>query len=122
MLTYIHNQIPGAEGVWEIGGTYYCSILGVQRTVTQFEILNAARVKRKADINEEAHSRIVTIYPLEKQSSAQLGIYPTSYKDKMASDIEAIIAASNTACDAVDAAINVAEIDNISVNWPVIGV
>lgn len=85
-------------------------------------LLPAAKQGKRNAINKEATRRILATYPLEKQSSANLGVYPQTYLSQMALDIEAIIAASNTACDAVDAAINVAEIDNISVNWPVIGV
>lgn len=84
-------------------------------------ILPAKIAASRAGINAEAKNRILAAYPLEKQSSANLGIYPQAYADKMISDIAAVIAASNVACDAVDAAIDVAGVDAVVVNWPVIG-
>lgn len=84
--------------------------------------LPAARAERKSLINADATKRIIAAYPLEKQSSANLGIYPQVYTDKMVSDIASVIAASNTACDAVDAAVDVAGVDAVVVNWPEIGV
>lgn len=84
-------------------------------------ILPAKRAKSIEQINTEATRRILSVYPLEKQSSANLGIYPQTYTDRMIADIAAVIAASNTACDAVDAAVDVAGVDAVVVNWPVIG-
>lgn len=84
-------------------------------------ILPAKRAKSIEQINTEATRRILSVYPLEKQSSANLGIYPQTYTDQMIADIAAVIAASNTACDAVDAAVDVAGVDAVVVNWPVIG-
>lgn len=84
-------------------------------------ILPAAKASSTVKINTEATLRILTAYPIEKQSSANLGIYPQAYTDKMIADIAAVIAASNTACDAVDAAVDVSGVDAVVVNWPVIG-
>ncbi len=107
-------------------GPYIAAWYRTEPQPTQTELnaalLPAAKQGKRNAINKEATRRILATYPLEKQSSANLGVYPQTYLSQMALDIAAIIAASNTACDAVDAAINVAEIDNISVNWPVIGV
>lgn len=92
---------------------------------TQAEIdaatLPATRANAIQQINIEATRRILAAYPLEKQSSANMGVYPQTYTDKMIADIAAVIAASNTACDAVDAALDVAGVDAVTVNWPVIG-
>ena len=82
--------------------------------------LPAAKWERKASINADATSRILAKHPLEKQSSATLGIYPQAYRDTMASEIASVISASNTACDLVDAATTIAEVDAVTVNWPVI--
>lgn len=97
----------------------------IDNTPTQVDIdaalLPALRTKTIEQINAEATRRILQTYPLEKQSSANLGIYPQAYTDKMIADIAAVIAASNTACDAVDAAVDVSGVDAVVVNWPVIG-
>jgi len=82
--------------------------------------LPAAKWWRKSAINAEATTRITTKYPLEKQISANLGVYPQAYRDTMASEIASVISASNAACDSVDAATTVAEVDAVTVNWPVI--
>jgi len=80
----------------------------------------AAKASRKKAFNVSATFRILAKYPIEKQSSATLGIYPQAYRETMALEIASIISASNTACDTVDAATTVAEVDAITVNWPVI--
>lgn len=85
-------------------------------------ILPATKADKKSNINVEATRRILAAYPLEKQSSANLGIYPQAYTDQMIADIASVISASNAACDAVDAAVDVAGADAVTVNWPVIGV
>lgn len=84
--------------------------------------LPAAKQGKRSAINEEATRRILAAYPLEKQSSANLGVYPQTYLNQMTADIAATIVTSNAACDAVDIATSTAEISAISVNWPVIGV
>lgn len=84
-------------------------------------ILPASRAAVIERINAEASGRILAVYPLEKQSSANLGIYPQAYTDKMIADIAAVIQASNDACDAVLAAVDIAGVDAVTVNWPVIG-
>lgn len=90
-------------------------------SVIDAAMLPAKRANKREHINAEARKRILTTYPIEKQSSANLGIYPQAYTDKMISDIAAVISASNAACDAVDAAVDVAGVDAVVVNWPVIG-
>lgn len=83
--------------------------------------LPAARAEVIAQINTEATRRILSVYPLEKQSSANMGLYPQAYRDQMAEDIAAVIQASNDACDLVNAAVDEAGIDAVVPNWPVIG-
>lgn len=84
-------------------------------------MLPAIRAAVIEQINTEASLRILESYPLEKQSSANLGIYPQAYTDKMIADIAAVIQASNDACDAVLAAVDVVGVGAVTVNWPVIG-
>lgn len=84
--------------------------------------LDASKAQTISSINIEASRRIIASYPLEKQSSANLGIYPQTYTDKMIIDIAAVIQASNDACDSVLAAVDIAGVEAVTVNWPVIGV
>lgn len=106
-------------------GPYIAAWIRPEPQPTQAEIdaamLPAAKLTKRTEINAEATSRILSAYPLEKQSSANLGIYPSAFVDQMVTDISATIQASNAACDLVDAAADVAGVDAVTVNWPVIG-
>ncbi len=76
---------------------------------------------RKAErIRSEARTRIESKYPEWRQRSAALGVYPSEYVAQMQADIAAVIAASNTAEDAVAAATTVAEVEAVTATWPVI--
>lgn len=107
------------------GGPYIASWHRAEPQPTQTEIdaamLPAAKLNKVARINAEARARILAVYPIEKQSSANMGLYPQTYRDQMANDIAAVIQASNDACDLVDAAVDEAGIDAVVPNWPVIG-
>lgn len=107
-------------------GPYIAAWYRPEPQPTQTELnaaeLPARKQNKRDEINKEATRRILAAYPLEKQSSANLGVYPQTYLSQMTADIAATIVASNAACDAIDAAVSTAEIDNVSVNWPVIGV
>lgn len=122
---WIDNDVPPVGHV-RFDGTLTNSLIwgdDIQnlREPNASEVLAAAKVSRKASINAEAQSRILAVYPLEKQSSASLGIYPAEYRATMTEDIASVIAASNTACDSVDAATTVAGVDAVVVSWPSIG-
>lgn len=121
MLTFFN--IVNCVGVSDNGdGTYRVDMAdGSSRQATTEEILDARRIAVVNQINAEASNRILAVYPLEKQSSANLGIYPQSYTDKMIADIAAVIQASNDACDAVTAAVDISSVEAVTVNWPVIG-
>jgi hypothetical protein len=103
------------------GGIHWLNGTPPDQSVVDAASLPARRAAVVSQINAEASRKILAVYPLEKQSSANLGIYPQAYTDQMIADIAAVIAASNTACDAVDAALDVAGVDAVTVNWPVIG-
>lgn len=96
--------------------------LGTQPTLAEIEAqeLSAVRHYKVADIRTEARTRIETKYPEWRQRSAALGVYPIEYVAQMQADIAAVIAASNTAEDAVAAATTVAEVEAVTATWPVI--
>jgi hypothetical protein len=68
----------------------------------------------------EARRRIEAKYPLWRQQSAVLGVYPEAYTAQMSADIAAVVSAENTAADLIDAATTEAEVAAVTVNWPVI--
>lgn len=63
--------------------------------------LKAAKDKENLTtaINKRAGDVITAKYPLEKQSSANLGIYGTAYADTMKTFIQGVVNLSNTAIE-----------------------
>lgn len=91
---------------------------------TQAEIdaaaLGAYKASAIAANRAEARRRIEAKYPLWRQQSAVLGVYPEAYASQMATDIAAVVGAENTAADLIDAATTEAAVAAVTVNWPVI--
>ena len=121
MLAYLHEVIGNCDGVYEDGGQYFVNIAaGGIRPVTDAEILAATKTYRIASIRAEARTRIEATYPEWRQRSAALGVYPPEYVAQMQEGIAAVIAASNAGEDAVDAAVDVAAVEAVTVTWPVL--
>lgn len=80
--------------------------------------LPAAKAARIVAINAECQTRILARWPLEQQVSAQMGIYGAEQADACRAWIDAHIAASNTASDAVDAAATESAVEAVTVTWP----
>ena len=78
--------------------------------------VKAARI---AEINAECTERITSVWPYGMQMSALAGIYPQAKVGAMVEFIDAHIAASNLASDAVDAAANIRDVEAVTVAWPV---
>lgn len=78
-----------------------------------------AKAARIAAINFECRSRITAAWPLEKQTSALAGIYGQPELEAMTAFIDAHIAASNAASDAVEAATTIEAVGAVTVVWPV---
>lgn len=81
--------------------------------------LASLKTARIAQINAECTARILAVWPLEKQSSAMLGIYGQAQLDAMTDFIDSHIAASNVASSAVFDATTQAEMEAVTVAWPV---
>ena len=77
-----------------------------------------AKVARNVAIRAEAQTVITADYPLWFQSNVALGVYDSTVGDPMKAAIAAIIVASNTAEDAVEACTTLAEIRNTTPTWP----
>lgn len=94
----------------------------IQNPPTQAEIdaavLPATKASRLTDIRAEAKTRIEALYPQWRQLDAALGLLPDTYVEQMRADIAAIIQASNTAEDAVDAATTIEAVNAVEVVWP----
>lgn len=99
----IHDIIPTpnievTEKVWQealnINANCYENGKFIVKDFRTEEELEEARVQ---NINSYTQAFITTKYPLEKQSSANLGIYGEDYKNEMTSFISNCIALSNEA-------------------------
>lgn len=92
-----------------------------QPTTAEIEAarLPATKAARIAQINAECESRILAVWPLEKQVSALAGIYGAAQRTAMDALIAAHIDASNIASDAVTAATTVEAVEAVAVTWPV---
>ncbi|MBU0598732.1 hypothetical protein KKF61_07170 [Patescibacteria group bacterium] len=82
--------------------------------------LAEVKIKRQNEIKAETKAYILSIYPLEKQVSASLGIYPASYVTPMSSFIASCIEEENRCFDAVEAATTIAEIDAVIPVFPAV--
>ena len=101
--TEIHTEIPTpnievTEEVWQealnINANCYENGKFIVKDFRTEKELDEARVQ---NINSYTQAFITTKYPLEKQSSANLGIYGEDYKNEMTSFISNCIALSNDA-------------------------
>ena len=101
----IHSNIPTpnievTEEVWQeainINANCYENGEFLHKDFRTDEELEEARVQ---NINSYTQSFITTKYPLEKQSSANLGIYGDEYKNEMISFISNCITLSNEAIE-----------------------
>jgi hypothetical protein len=120
IYTYI-KQFIGADGeCWQdTPDRIAVRINGAARTVTDAEILAGAKLLKIAEINTECRARILARWPLEKQISANLGVYGSTELEACQAWVASHIDASNTASDAVDAAQSVANVEAVTVAWPV---
>lgn len=99
----IHSEIPTpnievSEEVWQealnINANCYENSKFIVKDFRTAEEIEEQRVQ---NINSYTKSFITNKYPLEKQSSANLGIYGDEYKNEMISFISNCIALSNEA-------------------------
>lgn len=120
MLEYFNISL--SNGVSNNGdGTYTVSFDGQpSRQATNEEIIQASKGYRLATIRTEAKTLIESKWPSWRQNNCALGVYPDTVTQECADDIAAVIAASNTAEDAIDAATTVAEVEAVTATWPVI--
>lgn len=117
------TQIPGVAGAAGNGdGTYRLDLsAGGSRLATQAEVLDATKAQRIADINAECRARLIARYgTAEEQVSRSIGVYGATEQAALATGVAATIDASNTASNAVLAAADLAAVEAVSANWPVI--
>ena len=107
------------------GGTFISKWYGPTPQPTEAAIeaaaLPATKAARIAAINTECRARLLARFgdPAE-QVSRSIGIYGLTEKSALETGIAATIDASNTASDAVTAATTIAEVEAVTVTWPVI--
>ena len=80
--------------------------------------LEQAQTSKLVGIRAEAEVLILADYPIWYQSNVATGIYDSDVGDPMKAAIAAIIAASNTAEDAVEAALTPSAVNSVTPVWP----
>lgn len=88
--------------------------------ISVYDPLPDVRALKLAEIRSEAASIIEAKWPLWKQNNCAMGVYPEAVAATCTDDIAAVIASSNAAEDAVDAATTVAEVEAVTPVWPVL--
>jgi len=118
MLTFFN--ITNCVGVSDNGdGTYRVDMAdGSSRQATPTEILQAAKASKLADIRAKAKELIYATFSAESQINCADGTYSASVCAPLIAHKQAVISASNTAEDAVDAATTVNEVNAVEAVWP----
>ena len=81
--------------------------------------LPAAKAASIAANRAECSRRIFERYPAGRQLSASFGLYDSANVATMVDWIAANVAVENAAADAIEAATTVAEVEAVTVAWPV---
>jgi len=102
----------GADNVTK---TYAITDYDAESLVVLFD---SNRLKKQESIRGEAQTLILAKYPLWYQMDCSLGIYPDDVTSEMVDRISSVIAASNTAEAAVDAATTLTDIQLVEPIWP----
>jgi len=93
------------------------------RPRTEAETLARSKEKSIAGNRAECSRRIYARYPAGRQSSVALGIYSGPEAEAQAQTmkdwISDMVAAENTAADAIEAATTVQAVEAVTVAWPV---
>jgi hypothetical protein len=97
--------------------------LGAMPTQAEIDaaLVPAYKTERITAINAECRARLLARFgdPAE-QVSRSIGVYGASEQSALSTGIAATVDASNTASDAVTAAATIAEVEAVTVTWPVI--
>ncbi len=117
------TKIAGVVSVWQEQATYVLQFAnGSTRNATDAEILAAAKAHGIAENRAECSRRIFERYPAGRQSSVALGIYSGAEAEAQAQImkdwIADMVAAENTAADAIEAATTVQAVEAVTVAWP----
>jgi len=121
-LSWLTENIAGCIGASYVSGDVLVEFQnGTSRLATQAEILDATKAQRIAAINAECRARLLTRFgDAAEQVSRSIGIYGATEKAALETGIADTIDASNTASDAVLAAATIAEVEAVTVAWPMI--
>ncbi len=122
-MAYVQEKIPGTELLY-LENVYTGS---TAHTLTPAELaaaeLPAAKHFAIAANRAECSRRIYARYPAGRQSSVALGVYSGAEAEAQAQVmkdwISDMVAAENTAADAIEAATTVAAVEAVTVAWPV---
>ncbi len=96
--------------------------LSMQPQPSEADINGAAlgvyKTKHIYNNRAECSRRIYARYPAGRQLSALAGLYDSANVATMTDWISDMVAAENTAADAIEAATTVQEVEAVSVSWP----
>ena len=123
LVNYLVTLVAGCVGASTVGeGVYRLDFAdGSSRAATAAEILDATKAKKIDEINDACRKRLFKRFGnAEEQLSRSLGIYGTSEKSAMESGIAATIDASNAASNVVLGSASIAQVEAVTVTWPVI--
>ncbi len=113
-----HFEFPA----WYDGTSYHLDKGAGYIPASAAEIIVAAKAAAIAANRAECSSRIYARYPAGRQSSVALGIYSGAEAEAQAQImkdwISDMVAAENTAADAIEAATTVAAVEAVTVAWP----
>lgn len=109
----------------DVGGLHIAQWLSASPQPTQAEIdaaeLPAAKAGRISAINAECRARLVAHYgDALEQGSRWGGAYGVEAHNAIALGVPATIAASNVARDEINAATTAAQVEAVTVTWPVL--
>ena len=109
----------------DVGGEHIASWMSASPQPTDAEIdaaaLPAAKAARILAFNAECRARLVARFgDALEQNSRAVGAYGPAEQAALKPGIEAMIDASNVASNAVLAAADIAEVEEVSVSWPAI--
>lgn len=98
---------------------YHAGIQPTEADIAAAELPSAKSIALQI-IRAQAQDVIVAKWPIWKQINAQSGVYGPDVLQQCTTDIAAVIEASNTAEDAIDAATTPEQAEAVTATWPVI--
>lgn len=123
LLMYFVSTVPLCIGAMIVGeNTYRLDFVnGSSRAATEAEILVATKAKKIDAINDECRKRLIARFGTgEEQGSRWAGIYGQAERTAQELGVAGTVDASNAATDVVLGSTTIAQVEAVTVAWPVI--